>query len=348
MSGNTLTTPAMRIGATKGAILKHAIPVEALGITGVQHDMAKNTGDTVIFRSYLPYGGSNTNADTINRWSVVAQAHEIQEGVTPSPDRLECRDIPVTLRSYGAIYYYTDFVADLYEDDIPAAQKEILGERMGLVREMIRYGTLQGCTNKFYAGGNGRSTVSGKITLNALRIITRSLKGNHGKVITRVLDASPKYNTRPVEASFLVFVHTDAESDIRNLENFTPVSEYPSGKTVHPLEIGTCEGYRFIVSPELNSIPNAGALVGSTGLFSTGGSAIDVYPFIVVAKDAWGDVALRGARSFDISHIMPGQKDKSDPLGQRGYVGAKFYSAMFMQNDGWAAVLEAGVTSLAA
>jgi N4-gp56 family major capsid protein len=112
------------------------------------------------------------------------------------------------------------------------------------------------------------------------------------------------------------------------------------------MEIGSADNYRFIISPELSSIPNAGAAVGSTGLYSTGGSYVDIYPFIVVAKDAWGDVALRGSSSLDIKHLKPGQIDKSDILGQRGYVGSKFYSAMFIQNDGWCAVVEAGVSAL--
>lgn len=347
MAGNTLNTPEQRIGATKGAILRHAEPMEALGITGNNHNMAKNTGDTVKFRRWLPYGGSTTSATTINRWSVDAVAHQLQEGVTPTVDALSAQDITVQLKQYGAVYYYTDFVADLYEDDVPKAQKEIIGQRIGLVREMIRYGTLKGCTNKFYAGGTSRATVDGKVTLNSLRKITRSLKGNRASLITSVLGAGPGFNTAPVEASYLVFVHSDAENDIRNLEGFTKVAEYGNRKPVHALEIGTCENFRFIVSPELAPVTNAGATASGTGLV-TSSSNVDVYPFIIVAKDAWGDVALRGSKSLDVKHLMPGQIDKSDVLGQRGYVGAKFYSAMFVQNDGWAAVLEAGVTDLSA
>lgn len=348
MSGNTLNTPEARIGATKGAILKHSIPKEALGITGTQHKMEKNMGKTVKFRRWLPYGGATTNSTTINRWSVNASEHELQEGVTPTVDALSAEDRTVSLKQYGAIYYYTDWVEDLYEDDVPKAQKEILGQRIGLVREMIRYGTLKGCTNKYYAGGTSRATVDGKITLNSLHVISQSLKGNRADFITQVLDASPKYGTTPVEAAFLVFVHSDCEPDVRNLEGFREVVAYGNRKPVHAMEIGACNNYRFIISPELASIADSGAAVGSTGLYSTTGSNIDVYPYIVVAQDAWGDVALRGANSFDVKHLKPGQIDKSDILGQRGYVGGKFYSAMFMQNDGWAAVLEAGRTSFSA
>jgi N4-gp56 family major capsid protein len=348
MAGNNLTTPEARIGATKGAILKHAEFKEVLGITGTNHDMAKNTSDTVKFRRWLPTGATTTNANTINRWSINAITSQLQEGVTPNVDKVDCQDITVQLKQYGAIYYYTDWVEDLYEDDIPKAQKEILGQRMGGIREMIRYGALKGCTNKFYAGGTSRATVDGKISLDSLRIISRSLKGNSAEFITSVLGAGPGFNTAPVEAAFLVFVHTDAENDIRNLPGFREVAAYGQRKPVHAMEIGSADNYRFIISPNLASIPNAGASVTGTGLYSTGGSNVDVYPYIVVAKEAWGDVALRGGRSFDYKHLKPNQIDKSDILGQRGYCGAKFYSAMFVQNDGWMAVLEAGVTALSA
>jgi len=86
--------------------------------------------------------------------------------------------------------------------------------------------------------------------------------------------------------------------------------------------------------------------VGATGLYSTGGSNVDVYPVIVCGEDAWGQVALRGGDSLDPTWIPPGEKTKSDPLGQRGFVGAKFYMNCTVLNDGWMAIIEAGITAL--
>ena len=134
------------------------------------------------------------------------------------------------------------------------------------------------------------------------------------------------------------------EADIRDLAGFKHVSEYGSRKVVSPYEIGSVENFRFITSPELAPYAAAGALIGATGM--TGTTNIDVYPFIMVGEDAWGQLALRGMDAIDPTYIPPGQKDKSDPLGQRGYVGAKFYMACTMLNEGWMAVAEAGVTAL--
>lgn len=346
MSGQNYQSPAQRIAKFKGEILAHAIPKEVLGITGTQRRMPKNSSDTVIYRRWLPYGATAGTASSINQIVTDPVAHQTTEGVTPDADSLVPEDRTVQLKQYSCLYMYTDKVAELYEDNIPDEMKTQTGERMGNVREMIRYGALKGCTNKFYAGGTSRGTVDESVSKNLLRKMTRSIKGNRGSMITSVLAASPNYNTAPVEAGYLVFCHTDLESDIRDLPGFVKCAEYGSRKQVHECEIGSVDSYRFVVSPELSSIPNAGAAVGSTGLESTGGVSVDVYPMIAVAEDAWADVALRGMGSFDTTHIPHTTKTKDDPLGQRGYVGAKFWSAAFVQNDGWMAVAEVGATDL--
>ena len=340
------TAPAERIGKIKGEILAHAVATEVLGITGMQRGLPKNNGRTIVFRRYLPFGAANTDWNTRNRPAVNAAAHELTEGVTPNADTLTPQDITATIKQYGCLYQLTDQVADTYEDDVPAEMKKHCGERVGLLREMIRYGVIKSCTNVFYAGtaASSRATVAGKITLNLLRKVSRNLQANHAKRITGILAPSVNIATKPVEASYLVFVHSDAEADIRDLPGFTHVSAYGSRKPIHPQELGSCENFRFITSPELAPYLAAGADVAATGLMGT--AKVDVYPFIMVGEDAWGQLSLRGADAVDPTYIPPGVKDKSDPLGQRGYIGAKFYMQCTLLNEGSMALVEAGVSAL--
>lgn len=339
-------TQDARIAKVAGEILKHAVPKEVLGIVGNNHDLGKNESDTVIYRRWLPFGATTTDATTINQWDVDPAEHLVQEGVTPDADTITAQDITVTMDQYACLYTYTDKAADLYEDNIPTAQKKQTGQRMGLLREMIHYGTLKGCTNKFYSGGTSRATVDEVISLNLLRKTSRSLLGNEGSAITEILSAGPNFNTTSVEAGFIVFAHTDCENDIRELPGFVECASYGSRNMLHECELGSTDRYRFIVSAQLNPILAAGAAIGSTGLVSVGAANVDVYPMIVVADDAWGNVALRGLSSFGVTHIPASKKDKSDPHGQRGYIGAIFWAASFIQNDGWMAVIEVGVTDL--
>jgi len=346
MSSFTYSSPAQRIGKIKGEFLAHSIPVEVLGITGLQRALPKNNGKTVSMRRYRPYGALATNDNTKNRPIVDYTAHVLTEGVAPTADTLVPDDVEITLSQYGCLYQLTDQVFDTYEDDVPAEMKKQCGERVGLIREMVRYGIVKAGTNVFYSGGTTRLTVDEKLTLKVLRKASRTLQANHAKKITGVLAPSINIGTVPVESAYLVFVHTDVEADVRDLAGFVHVSEYGQRKVVNENEIGSVENFRFITSPELAPVTDAGATASGTGL-ATSGTKVDVYPCIICGEQAWGQVALRGDNALDPTWIPPGEKSKSDPLGQRGFVGAKFWFACSVLNQGWLAVIEAGVSDLA-
>lgn len=347
MAIQNFATQSARIGKLKGEILAHAIPVEVLGITGMQKQMPKNQSDTVVFRRWLPYGGVDNKWISGANVGTFASSHLTTEGTTPTADSLSAVDVTATLQQYSCLYALTDKTADLYEDDVASEMKKQTGERVGLIREMVRYGALKGITNVFYGGtGTSKATVNGTLSLNLLRKITRSLKANHAKMITSILAPSPNFATAPVEAGYLVFCHTDMEPAIRDLPGFKHVAEYGTRKPIHEQEIGSVESFRFVLSPELAADINAGAAVGTTGMYSTGAANIDTYPVVVVGEDVWGQVALRGADSLDPTYIPPGQKDKNDPLGQRGYIGAKFYQTCVVLNNGYGGICWAGTPAL--
>ena len=342
-------SPAGRVMKIKGEIIAHAMSIEVLGKFGMQKQLPKNAGAEIAFRSYLPYGATTSTFNTQNRPAVAAASHVLTEGTTPTADTLIPRDVSKSLVQYGALYSYTDKTADLYEDDVPAEMKKQLGERCGLLKEMITWGELKSGTNLYYGGtGNSVQTVNGEISLTMLRKISRNLQANHAKRITSILDASPKFSTAPVEGGYVVIAHTDLEASIRELPGFKHVAEYGNRKVLSEHELGTVENFRFILSPELTADANAATSVTAStfGLFTTGGTNPDVYTFVVLAEDAFGQLALRGAGSMDVSIIPAGTKDKSDPLGQRGYIGAKFYAATVLLNNGWLAVGKVGAKAL--
>lgn len=355
MAIQTFALTAARIAKYKGQILSHATPRECLAKTGEHITMPKNNSDTYIARRWLPYGGTSTDANTINRFfangtgdrgNAMVVANQIAEGVTPTPDSIQPQDVTVVINQYGCLYGFTDKTFNLYEDDIPEQMIKQVGERVALVKEMIIYGALRGCTNVYYGGqGTTIATVNGGLTLRLLQRITRNLQANHAKEITRVLKASQDYGTEPVSSGYIVYCHTSLEQDIRALPGFTPTEKYANGKPMEN-EVGKCERYRFITSPDLPELQDAGASVTGTGLLSTSAVSIDVYPLIVVADEAYSHIGVRGLNSLDPTFLPPGEKSKSDPLGQRGYAGTTFWTAVMVQNHGWMALAYVGVTSL--
>ena len=375
------TNPAQRIGKWKGEILSRAIPVEVLQIAGVQKAMPKNVSNTVVYRRWVPYyadkttnvtDGRNTDG-TLNNGRLIpgrttteteasnlvttllglnsggAERNLLTEGSTPSADTMVAQDVTVTLAQYGCLYSFTDVQSDLGEDDIEDALKTQVAERIALVRELELYSKVRAATNKFYVNGSAINTINTTLTANVLRKVARSLANNHAKKQTNILAPSANIGTKPIEAAYLVFCHTDLEADLRDTTAFpgyTPVAEYGSRKPLHENEIGSFESFRFVASPELVPYTNGGALVGTTGCLASS-TNVDVYPVIVTGQEAYGTVALRGSNAFDLSVIPVGTKDKSDPLGQRGYVGAKFYASSAVLNQHWMAVVFTGVKSLA-
>lgn len=339
-------TNAGRINEIKGETLAHAVQVEVLALGCKMKKMPTKKGDNITYRRWLPFGATSTDVNTQNRPAVTAADHIVQEGVTPEADSLTPVDVNVVQQQYACLYVYTDKTAELYEDDVPEEMKIQTGERMGLLREMIRYGAMKAATNVLYAGGTSRATVDQRISLNLIDQMTLTLKRNHAKMKSRVLSAGPNYDTSGIKPSYFVFVSTDCESDVYDLEDVTPVEKYSRFEPINENEIAACRNFRFFTSPELTAYADSGAAIGSTGLYSTTGTSIDVYPFIVMGEDAVYDVALRGLNSFDIIHIPHNREDKSDPLKQRGYVGASFWDAVSVVNGGWMGVIEAGRTKL--
>lgn len=347
MSMQTFTMTPGRLNKYKGQILAHAVPKEVLGRTGRQVKFPKNNSDTYVARRWLPYGATAATANSQNqffqnadgdRGNAMVIAHQTQEGVTPAPDSIVPVDTTVILQQYSCLYGFTDKTYDLYEDDIPAQMITQVGERVTLVNEMILYGALRACTNQFFGGtGTTIATVNGGMTLGMVRRVVKGLQANHAMPVNKLLGASNNYATTPVSEGYTVYCHSDLEPDIRDIPNFTPVEKYASG-TPMPGEIGTVERFRFITSPDLPSLQNAGAAIGATGLYSTTGTNIDVYPFIVAAQDAWSQVAVRGKDSLNPTYIPPGEKSKSDPHGQRGYAGTIWWKSVMIENNGWMAV----------
>lgn len=338
----TYSTQSARIDKLAGEIIGHAEATEVLTGACDNISMPKNKSENIIVRSWVPYGGT---VSAPNTFTVDAQKHITQEGVTPPADTIVARDITFTLKQYMALYAFTDKQYDLYEDDVAAAMKEQTGERMGLVREMAIYGEMKACTNKFYAGGTTRATVDEAISKNFMQRIVRSLKAAHAKKLRPEISGSVVVGSGSVEASFVAYCHTDCEQDIRALPGFTATVDYGSKQLVSEQEIGTCEGVRYVLSPDLASIADSGAS-GTSGLYSTTGTNVDVYPVIVMAKDAFAQVNLRGRTALDPIWLPPSMQSKSDPGGQRGYVGAKFYHAAGVKNNGWMAVGEVAVSDL--
>lgn len=310
-------------------MLSHAEPVSVLSKLGLVKPLPKNKSDTIKFRRPTPFSKVTV---------------PLAEGVTPAVNSMAYEDVNVTLSQWGDLFGITDKIEDTHEDPVLKDMTMLCGEQAQKTLEGIIWGKLVAGTSVYYANGSQRTDVNTTISINDVRKVVRYLQSMKGRKITSILSGSPDFNTTPIEAAYVGFTHTNMQADIRNLPGFVPVSQYGSMKPICAEEFGTVEDVRFITSPELEQFADAGA--AGSGVLSTTGSVADVYPVVIVAKEAYGLVPLKGMGAITPSVLNPGQIDKSDPLGQRGYVGWKAYFAALILNQTWMSRIECAASSL--
>lgn len=313
-------------------MLSHAEPVLVLSKFGQSKPIPTNTANNAKFRRPIPFEVSTTT-------------QLLTEGVTPTAVQMQYEDVSVTLKQYGRLVEITDQVADMSEDPVLKDAAKLVGENMAELVETIIWNAIKAGTSVIYANGTARTDVNTVLSLDDIRLAVRTLRANRGKPITSILGGSPNYSTKPVEGGYVALAHTDCEADIRNLTGFIPVAEYGSRQPLCPEELGSVESVRFILSPVLTSFADAGGAHGGV-VKSTSGTSADVYPIVVLAREAYGLVPLKGKYSLTPSVINPGQVSKSDPLGQRGFVGAKTYFEALILNNDWIQRIEVGVSDL--
>lgn len=303
-------------------LLKRAVPFLVFEKYGQGKPVPSNKSTSIVFRRY--------NA-------LDATPNVLTEGVTPAGKKLTKTDVSATLVQYGDRTELSDVVLDTHEDPVLQEGIAVIGEQAAQMIETVRFNVLKAGTNKFYANGTARNEVNTKITRALQRKVNRALKRQNAREITSVIRSTPSYGTEAVAPSFVGIVHTDLESDIRDMEGFTPTEKYGSASPWEN-EIGKVENVRYVASTICEPYEDAGGLDGDAVLSTTGTNA-DVYPVIYVARDAYGIVPLKGKSSITPMVVNPKPSD-SDPLAQRGHIGWKSMQTAVILNDLWMAVAE--------
>lgn len=290
-----------------------------------------------------PLPSKSTKTQTWRRYEALDNTPStLQEGVTPSANSLTYTDVTATLDQYGDRIMLTDVVLDTHEDPVLNEAVDILSEQAAQMIEKVRFNVVKAGSNVYYANGTQRSDVNSVLTLPVQRRITRGLKAQNARVITKMIGASPDYATMPVAPSFIAIAHSDVENDIRDMQGFVPVEQYGS-MTPYESEIGKVENVRYLCSPIYEPWADAGGLAATNSTLSTTGTNSDVYPVLYIAADAYGIVPLKGKEAITPMVVNPKPSD-SDPLAQRGHASWKTYQTAAILNDFWMARCEVAVS----
>lgn len=325
-------------------LLKRALPLLVFEKFGQTYPLPTNSTQTAKFRRYFLSGSTGAAGNGTGDFYTPLATTPLVEGVTPEGRTLAKQDYTVTLAQYGDYITLTDVIMDTHTDNVLAEMTDILGENAAETIETIRFNVLKAGTNVAYAGMvASRDLVATALTLTDQRRATTALSRQNAKQITSVVASTADFNTKSVEAGFVAVVHPDLENDIRDMTGFKPVSDYGPHTSPWEGEIGSVESVRYIKTTVAKPFADSGAAVGATGLRSTTGSNVDVYPVLYFARDAFGIVPLKGKSSITPMVVNP-KPAAGDPLGQRGTIGWKLWTATVILQEAFMLRVEVGAT----
>jgi len=322
-------------------MLTRAQPLLQLERFGQTYPLPLNSTQTAKFRRYYMTGASGSAGSGTGSFSIPVATTPLVEGVTPAGSKLSNADYTVTLSQYGDFMTITDVVMDTHTDPILQQATDILGEQAALTVETLRFNVLKAGVNVFYANGSARTSVNTPVTLTLQRQVTTGLNRQNAKKITTVVASTPDYDTKSVEAAYMAVCHPDVESDLRGITGFKPVSDYGPHTSPMEGEIGSIEQVRYLSSTVIAPWADAGGTKGS--MRSTTGTDADVYPILYFGRDAFGIVPLKGRSSMTPMVVNP-KPAAGDPLGQRGTVGWKLWTATVILQEAFMARAEVAAT----
>jgi len=310
-----------------------------------QHDLV-----TERFGQAHPIPKKNTQTIKFRRYESLPRATApLAEGVPPAGRKLTYTDINAALNQYGDFVELTDVILDTHPDPVPAETRDLCAEQIAETIEVIRIAVMKAGTSVYYANAaTTRATVNSPPLRADFRRIYRAFKRNKAKTIANIVKASPLVSTEPVAPAYFCLGHTDLDADIRNIEGFVPCEQYSNSDKALPGEIGKIDQFRFILTA-LFEPWDAGGTAGTTYLSSgaavSTSTACDVYPIIVVARDAYGIVPLQGENSVTPMVKYP-SPSVGDELGQKGFVSWKTWQTSVILNQNWIARLECAATAV--
>lgn len=263
------------------------------------------------------------------------------EGVTPQSFDFTTSKVEVTMQQYIGIVAVSDVVMDTHTDPILMEAMRQMGMQMAKTVEAVRLGVYISGTNKLQSNGAVRSDINTALSRGTMRQGLRALRRQYARPISRMVQPSVNYLTTPVAPAYIALVHTDAETDIRNMTDFKPLEYYASSGPTYINEIGKVDNIRFIATDLMPTFTGLGS--GTlNGMLSAGGTNVDVYNTLLIGEDALGSVALKGPYAAS-PYIVPNKPSAADPAGQVGYAVWKVMMAAAILNQAHVIRIEHGV-----
>jgi len=273
------------------------------------------------------------------------------EGITKASRQFVVENVQVTLEEFEESYAFSSKELETGEFG-----KFLMQEAKGNLNDLIMQTREEYAWSKFITGDNvlfnsdavtSRGAVNGPLTLGRLDRALRLLEVNRSPYIHEAATGAMQQGTVPMPQAYVILAHSDLAPDFRGLPGYRESVEVGGRKEKLTHWHGSIRNFDVYLSPHFKPVLGAGAAIGSTGMRSTGGVNVDVYPVLCISKEAIGRVSLEGTGkggfgNVKINTLSPNDIDKTDLTGKRGYVGGRWYDAALILRQAGVVRIEVG------
>jgi N4-gp56 family major capsid protein len=284
---------------------------------GQKRPIPKNNGKTAEFRKF-------------NLFTPDLVTNKLTEGVTPASQAISQSKVEATVDQYGAYVEVSDLLDMTSYDPLTGNMVELLGEQMGTLLDWITRNAMAAGASDQFAGGRASAaalTATDKLTIEEVRKAVRTLKKNKARMFTN-----------GKREHFICVCDPDATFDLQSDPVWQDVSKYSNAEAIYSGEIGRMFGVVFVESTE--------APIDLKTATNPVNANVDVHHSMVFGQDAYGCIDIDGSGAVETIIKPRGSAGASDPLDQRGTIGAKIaaYTAVTL-NPLWIIDVQHAVTA---
>lgn len=244
--------------------------------------------------------------------------------ITPASQQLTTEFIDITIQKYGTWVELAEEVL-LHNQDMVLHNAALrLGQALRTTEDELISDMIAAAATRIQAINGNNGDVPTEITSQDSDEITTALLNANGDMFMDAIQGTDKFGTAPVLPAYLAMTNTIISPDLRAMDDWTDIANYPVYQRRLNGEWGTCHNSRFLISTISPIQPNSSA---------DGNDIIDV---IYSAKE--GYISMDQARG-EARFIYHGPQLQG-PLELSVTAASKFFWGGAIANDQWVAILE--------
>jgi len=272
---------------------------------------------------------NTTDHDYFRRYSRLTYADvPLAEGENPDGQKPSTSDVNLNMKEFGDYIRLSSKIFDMDANNVPANIIELLSEQAPGSIERFDFAALKEATNVRYSGSADNITaghtdaVVDVVDDSLFEEVVALLESDDAEKFTKIQTASANFGTQAITAAYIGLLHNNLKPDLRACSSWVDVKDYGAGPadSISENEIGSVNEIRFATSNHYLPTLSSGGAVDSDVIRSTDTTNADVYPIVVLAKNAIGCAMLKGRDSMNVFLIKP-KPGASDALGRRGHAG---------------------------